>query len=339
MIRYLLLFTLAFASLNPAQAGLSQWPVVRALSCLARLGANKDSAPKAVAEERPYSPVGLDLYPAAKLARFVENAKQLKRQGDGPVLTMVIPAYKEGKRIAQSMAAMKEFLDAHPWLDAEVLVIVEHPPEDLTNTLTVGRDAVGNDPRIEVIDNEVWGGKGFAVRSGMKRAKGDYVIFMDTDLSTPLVEVLSFLSRFQEDPGIDVLVGNRKNDQSSYTQNRGLFRKVLSLGFIKIREYIVGLKNVSDTQCGFKAFKQKASRDVFNLQQINGFSFDLEALLLAEKLGFRIEEENVHWKDEPENSTVGRWAWVKMLQDMLKVKGLVRTTVESSILGEDASAP
>jgi dolichyl-phosphate beta-glucosyltransferase len=98
----------------------------------------------------------------------------------------------------------------------------------------------------------------------MLRAKGDYVIFMDTDLSTPLVEVLSFLSRFQEDPGIDVLVGNRKNNQSSYTENRSLFRKVLSLGFIKIREYIVGLKQVSDTQCGFKAFRQKASREVFH---------------------------------------------------------------------------
>ena len=138
-----------------------------------------------------------------------------------PALSIVIPAWNEARRVPQSLLQIRDYFDSHP-LDVEILLMVERSQDD---TLARAGAAVEGDPRFQVIDNLVHRGKGYAVRSGMLRARGDIVLFMDADLSTPLEEVQAFLAHFQQQPDTDVLIGSRALAQSRIEKPQSALRR------------------------------------------------------------------------------------------------------------------
>ena len=239
------------------------------------------------------------------------------------LLSIVIPAYKEQARLPGSLKKIQDFLNQYP-LPIEVLVSVETSPDQ---TLEKAREVVEyqlwGDPRFKITDNNIHKGKGYAVKVGMQRATGKYVLFMDADLATPLPEIFKFLVRMGTHPDIDVLIGNRDNPHSDYTKNRSVLRSAMSSTFIYLTKKILAMPEISDTQCGFKMFKSGASQRIFDRVSIDGFSFDPEALLLAQRLNYKIASLDIFWTDV-KGSTVNPIVETKnMLKELFRVRKTV----------------
>jgi dolichyl-phosphate beta-glucosyltransferase len=134
----------------------------------------------------------------------------------------------------------------------------------------------------------------------MLRATGELVFYMDADLSVPLAEVPGFVRYFEEHPEAEVLVGNRQHRESRITLAQAWLRRSMGQTFNLVLGSL-GLAAFRDTQCGFKAFRHAAARAIFERQEIDGFAFDVEVLLLARKLGLHIKDLPVEWINSPES--------------------------------------
>lgn len=241
-----------------------------------------------------------------------------------PLLSLVIPAYREAQRLPDSLEKLQRFLNRFPF-PVEVLVMVEKSPDQ---TYELASQRVAGDPRIQVIDNQVKHGKGYAVRSGMRRASGKYVLFMDADLSTPLPEIINFMNGFKADPELKVLIGDRKSNASTEKQHRSVLRRAFSYGFNRLTR-MVSVEGIEDTQAGFKAFTQDASREIFKYQSLNGFAFDVEVLVLAEKLKLKTESEPIKWYDDSRSTVNPFLDPIRMAIDLVKVRYIVRRNLRA----------
>lgn len=164
------------------------------------------------------------------------------------------------------------------------------------------------------------GGKAKAVWAGIKAAKGGVVLFTDMDQSTPLIEVEKLLPWF--DKGYDVVFGSRGKARANFPW----FRQLTSWGFRFVRGIFL-LRDVVDTQCGFKAFKTDIAKKIFpklavlsEKNQSTGWTvsaFDVELLFLAEKYGSKLKEIDVAWKDEDVATNKDK-KFIKESTDMLK---------------------
>lgn len=242
-----------------------------------------------------------------------------------PSLTLVIPAYNEERRLPQSLRDIATFFGKLAPESLEVLVVVEKSTD---RTLELAREAVRGDSRFHVIDNLVHRGKGFAVRSGMNRARGELVFFMDADLSTPLSEIFKFVSHFSTEPSCDVLIGSRADARSEILKRQTWFRQTLGRGFNKFVQAF-GLRGIKDTQCGFKAFRAKACTEVFSRMSVNGFAFDVEALVLASAMGFKIDVMPVVWINSADSKVRVLIDPLKMLVDLIQIRFRVRRALRA----------
>jgi dolichyl-phosphate beta-glucosyltransferase len=205
----------------------------------------------------------------------------------------------------------------------EVLVIVERSTD---GTLDIAARFAAQQAHFQAVDNLVQRGKGYAVRSGMLRARGEYVFYMDADLSVPLISVSEFLARFEREPRVDVLLGNRQHALSRITRRQSWLRRTMGQTFNRLLQSCA-LASLHDTQCGFKAFRREAAQAIFSRQTLDGFAFDVEVLLLAERLGYRIEDLPVEWINSPESKVrILHDSW-QMLGDALRVRRLVAKTL------------
>ncbi len=239
-------------------------------------------------------------------------------------LSVVIPAYNEAHRLPGNLPRLVVFLDGMGLPGGfEVLVMVERSED---GTVARCREAVAARPEVKVFDNEVKRGKGYAVRSGMLRATGDFIFFMDADLSTPLESIPVFLAYLNAHPENHVLIGNRRHPRSVIGVAQGFIRRKLSDTFNLVVQALI-LPGCADTQCGFKAFRAPAAREIFTRQRLDGFSFDLEILLLAKRLGLGVHDLPVDWCDEPASTLRPLRDGLKMLRDIFVVRSLVRRSL------------
>ena len=240
----------------------------------------------------------------------------------GPSVSIVIPAYNEVHRLEASIRALREYLSPARW-SHEILFVVEHSAD---GTLELARRLTERLPAFTVIGHDVQRGKGFAVRSGMLHARGEIAFFMDADLSTPLPEMDQFLARFRDAPSVDVLVGNRRHPHSAILRRQTFVRRKMGQTFNAVLRAFGGIR-LADTQCGFKAFRRQASAAIFSRQKLDGFAFDVEVLLLAERLGFKVQDLPVQWS----NADGSRVRIVRdslcMLVDAIRVRRIVAGTL------------
>jgi dolichyl-phosphate beta-glucosyltransferase len=233
-------------------------------------------------------------------------------------VSIVIPAYHEERRLPPTL----EQIDA--WVQTakrpvEVWIVVERGTD---RTGEIAAAAAARQPYLHVIANEAQRGKGFAVRTGMHAATGEYVFYMDCDLSVPLREVDAFADFFDSHADVDVLFGNRQHAQSHITVRQSWLRQKMGQTFNALLRRLA-LVGVHDTQCGFKAFRRGASKAIFERQQLDGFAFDVEVLLLAKKLGYRVADLPVEWRNSPESKVHLVRDSVRMLFDALRVRRMV----------------
>lgn len=241
-------------------------------------------------------------------------------------LSLVIPAYNEERRLPASLRDIQSFFK-QVTEGLEILVIVEKSKD---RTVEAGQEVVRGDARFQVIDNQVHRGKGYAVKSGMLRAKGDIVIFMDADLSTPLAEVFAFVQHFNENPNTDVIIGSRAESKSQIIKKQSWLRRNMGRTFNKfvkataLRSLPAG---IADTQCGFKAFRKDACREIFKRQKLDGFAFDVEVLMLASALGYKIDVKPVKWINSEDSKVRIFIDPLKMLLDLFRIRLLVRRSL------------
>ena len=229
-----------------------------------------------------------------------------------------MPAYNEARRLPQTLDTLRDFFREFT-RTYEVLIVVEQSRD---GTLEIASGAARQQENFLAIDNGPQRGKGHAVRCGMLRARGDHVFYMDADLSVPVEEVAVFLAHFAEHPEVDVLLGNRQHGRSRIVRRQSALREGMGKSFNRLLQAF-GLASLHDTQCGFKAFRRAAAQAIFSRQTLDGFAFDVEVLLLAERLGCKIADLPVEWRNSPDSRVRLARDSFAMLRDMLRVRRLV----------------
>jgi len=206
-----------------------------------------------------------------------------------PRVSIVIPARNEAARLPASIREIRRVFPNEKW---EFLIVIEPGADDSGD---VAREAAGEDGRFRILINPSARGKGHAVKTGMLLARGDMIFFMDADLSVPLRFVHEFLL---EAGRADVLMGSRRHPDSVIAVRQPLARELAGRLFNRGLR-LAGITRFADTQCGFKAFTRAAARGIFSRIGQSGFGFDVEVVVLAEALGFRVLEMPVEWADAP----------------------------------------
>lgn len=203
-----------------------------------------------------------------------------------PFLSIVIPAYNEEARLPASLAAIATFLSQQSYR-AEVLV-VENGSDD--RTFTIAREFAQRHPTFRAI-HIAERGKGIAVKTGMLAAQGEYRFICDADLSMPIEEVNNFIPPALK--GCDIAIGSR---EAPGAQRIGepAYRHFIGRAFNGLVK-VMALPGLQDTQCGFKCFSARAADQLFPLQTIQGWTFDVEVLFLARRFGYAIHEVPIHW--------------------------------------------
>lgn len=212
------------------------------------------------------------------------------------VVSIIIPARNEAARLPATLAELRRAFPSEPW---EFLIVVEKSTD---GTASLARAAVVDDARFVVVENTSARGKGFAVKTGVLRARGELIFFMDADLSVPLSRVRDFLAAAAETDA-DVLIGSRRHPDSRIVVRQPWSREASGRLF-NLALRLFGVTRLLDTQCGFKAFRGDPAREIFSRIEQDGFGFDVEVVVWAEILGFRLLELPVEWADAP-GSKVG----------------------------------
>lgn len=207
-------------------------------------------------------------------------------------LSIVIPAYNETGRLS---APVRE---ASRWCRSRrqsfEIVVSDDGSSDGTAEL-VGQLSV-EIPELRLVRSPRNRGKGHAVRLGVRSARGANVLLADADGATPIAELARLEAQIQA--GADVAIGSRALRAEGHAVHRRWYRHLIGRTFHAFVR-IAGVRGIRDTQCGFKLFRASAAQELFARSRIEGFSFDVEILLLAQRLGYRIAEVPVAWTHQP----------------------------------------
>lgn len=227
-------------------------------------------------------------------------------------LSVVIPAYNEENRIRKTLESIADFLSKQKY-QAEVLVISDGAKDQ---TCEIARSFAGKIVNLKVIENKENHGKGYVTRQGMMAAQGQVRVFMDADNSTDLKEIDKFLPFFKE--GYDVAIGDRDLKESKVAVHQSKLKEALG-DFGNFLIQTLAVPGIEDTQCGFKVFSKKASEVIFKKMTIDRWGFDIEALALANKFGFKIKTVPIVWVNDP-NSKVKLSGYINTFAELLRIK-------------------
>lgn len=214
-----------------------------------------------------------------------------------PELSIVIPTYNEAGRIESTLNELAKYIKSEK-LNAEVLIVDAESPDGTAKKAEAYKSKfdklkiidAGPKPKGKFI-------KGRQVKLGMLEAKGEFVLFMDADLATPLKYIKDALNELKSGKQVAICV---RDLQKSH---KGLRKLVSGVGNLLVQ--MVLLPGIRDTQCGFKAFSKQATMAVFPVQTIDGWGFDMEILAIVRKRGYSIGLIDVpDWKDIKEGSKI-----------------------------------
>jgi dolichyl-phosphate beta-glucosyltransferase len=234
-------------------------------------------------------------------------------QGGRLVWSVVIPAYDEAARLPPYLERVLAYFQerGEPF---EVLV-VDDGSRDGTADQVRAFQRTWDQIRLIVLPSNR--GKGYAVRVGMLNAGGDFRLFADADGATPILELGRLEPLLQA--GADIVIGSRVLPDPRVSVQALSHRKMVGRVFNWLVATI-GLDGIADSQCGFKLFRAPVAEDLFRSLRTDGFGFDVELLLLAQRRGYRVSEVPINWSDQP-----GSKLWVatdgpRMLRQILSAR-------------------
>jgi dolichyl-phosphate beta-glucosyltransferase len=227
------------------------------------------------------------------------------------LLSVIVPAYNEEHRLPATLKIADAYFAKQAYT-SEILV-VENGSQDLTAVVTEAFAA--DHPRVRLI-RESRRGKGLAVRRGMLEAAGEYRFICDADLSMPIHEISKFLPPELEP--CEVAIGSREAP-GAHRYNEPAYRHLMGRVFNTLVK-LFAVPGFEDTQCGFKCFRREAALDIFGVQRLTGMSFDVEALYIARKRGYRIMEVPIDWYYMSESRVRLVEDSLHMLSDILTIR-------------------
>jgi dolichyl-phosphate beta-glucosyltransferase len=227
-------------------------------------------------------------------------------------LSIIIPCLNEEKRIEQTLYAINDFLKIKNYPSCEILV-VDNGSDDKTKEIVL--NLMQTVEGLRLIERHSHG-KGYAVKEGMLSAVGDYRLFTDADNSTDISHLDKLLSFAEE--GYDVVISSRKAEGAVILNPQPPHRVFLGNLFQLIVKTIIPL-GIHDTQNGFKLFTREAAEKVFRHQTIFYWAFDVEILAIAQRVGLRIKEVPITWRDD-DRSAMRLKGMIRMLIEVLAIR-------------------
>lgn len=227
-------------------------------------------------------------------------------------LSIIIPAYKEEKRIHKILDAIAVFEKTVNY-PIETVVVIDGAPD---KTAEKAHNYDGKLKHLLVIDRKENRGKGYTVKEGMLKSHGKYRLFADADNSTPVEQVEKLLKYVKDH---DVVIGSRYIEGGKLAIPQSFVRK---LGGRVINLFIrsTAVSGIHDTQCGFKLFSEKAAERIFAKVTFDRWSFDIEVLAIARSLGFKIREVGITWYDDPHSLVNPIKDGLRMMKDAWQVR-------------------
>jgi glycosyltransferase involved in cell wall biosynthesis len=207
-------------------------------------------------------------------------------------VSIVIPAYNEQARLPATLERVITYLTGKQFEFAEI-VVVDDGSRDGTAKLV--EDWRRDHTSIHLVRNPGNRGKGFTVRHGVFESKGEWILTTDADLSAPIEELDKLIAAVERE-NAKVAIGSRALDRSLVGVHQSPFREFAGRVFNVLMRLVTGLP-FRDTQCGFKLFEAAAAREIFSRQTLEGFSFDVEDLVIAKVLGLKAVEVPVVWNN------------------------------------------
>ena len=223
-------------------------------------------------------------------------------------LSVVIPCYNESKDIAKNCEIVRNYLDnLHVKYE---IILVNDGSKDST------KEVIANIPHIVALSYDDNRGKGGAVKYGIENATGDYVLFMDADLSTDLSAINQFIELA---PNYDMVIGSRHTTDSVIKKKQPAFR--VFIGWCC--RQLVNMKfhfHFKDTQCGFKGMKTEIAKKIVSRQVVNNFAFDVEYIYIAKLNNLSIHEMGVIWSDDRGSTVSPLKSSIKFFKDLSFIK-------------------
>ena len=234
-------------------------------------------------------------------------------------LTIVMPCYNEGERIYRNI--IETLTQVEKFCDSFRLVVVNDGSSDESES-EINR-AIKQDKRVGLISYKPNKGKGYAVRRGMLAAKSDYVAFLDADLELPPHLLKDFLEAAEgktDKKDYDIVIGSKMHPDSQVEYPA--LRKIMSTGYYWFLKILFGLK-LKDTQTGIKLFRTEKIQPVLKLMRTGSFSFDIEMLAIATKMGLKVKEMPVvvnFSRNKDNKSKISFSSIYEMVRDSIRIK-------------------
>lgn len=235
-------------------------------------------------------------------------------------LSIIIPMYNEASIVCDTIHTLDHYLQTVYSQDEYELIFVNDGSRD--ECAEKAKTLCNKIPSLRVEGYPDNHGKGYAVRYGMLNAKGDIRLFTDCDLAYGVEIIPEFVRRLEE-TGNDIIIGSRnlsKSGHESYT----ILRRIMSKVYCKLIRIAAGFQH-SDSQCGIKCFSDKAAETIFSHCIIDGFAFDLEAMMRADRLGYKVGEIPVKIINHRESKVHVIRDTLRMLKDVHRIKKVLKS--------------
>lgn len=229
-------------------------------------------------------------------------------------ISLVIPAYNEEKTIKDTLLEVGGYFSKQDY-SYEIIVVNDGSVDKTSKIVSSLKTRI---PNLKFLDNKINKGKGFAVKQGMLSATGDFLLFMDADNAIKINHLDKFLKYIKD---FDLVIGSIElpgaTKISKYKGMSNIYRRVLG----KLSKYLIRVLTIweiHDTQRAFKLFKKDVAKEIFSRQTINGWGFDIELLMIAKKLNYKIKELPVTWINPTGRANLS--AYIKTLKELFLIK-------------------
>jgi len=211
-------------------------------------------------------------------------------------ISLVIPVYNEERRLRKLFLALDEYLK-EPIIPIIEIIFVDDGSKDNSKNNIIEFQKTHSDKAalVTYLANQ---GKGYAVKQGMLKAKGDYILMFDADVSTPLSELKKFVKHIDE--GVPIIIGSRKVSGAALLKKQNWPRQKMGEVYAAFARLVTGLR-VVDFGCGFKVFSKESAKKIFSKLTTRGWIFDTEALLIAKQLGIPFKEVGISWTNDEDS--------------------------------------
>lgn len=225
--------------------------------------------------------------------------------------SIIIPAYNEENRIGETLKKIQSYFLSKNY--NYQIIVVDDGSRDRTSQIVEKFS-----PDIILLKNEKNYGKGYSIKRGVEKAEGNFILFTDADLSTPIEEIEKLLVYLVRE-NYDIAIGSRGLKESKIVIHQPFYREYAGKFFNLLVKLFI-MNEISDTQCGFKCFKGNVAKKLFSKSLIYGFAFDVEILYIAKIMGYKIKEVPIVWY----NSKMSKVSILKhplqMIYELVKIK-------------------